>query len=80
MKTVHHGTWKYIRETLYKIRATLTSDNDPVLLGLMENALTNGDAGRVGCVRDGDIPWLAKSNKLLLNPLSLEAELLSCEM
>lgn len=60
--------------------AILTSDNDPVLLGLIENALTNGDAGRVGCVRDGDIPWLAKSNKLLLNPLSLEAELLSCEM
>lgn len=60
--------------------AILTSDNDPVLLGLMENALTNGDAGRVGCVRDGDIPWFAKSNKLLLNPLSLEAELLSCEM
>lgn len=55
---------------------TLTSDKDPVLLGLMENALTNGDAGR-GCVRDGDIPWLAKSNRLLLNPLSLEAELLS---
>lgn len=62
------------------LKLILTSDNDPVLLGLMENALTNGDAGRVGCVRDGDIPWLAKSNKLLLNPLSLEAELLSCEM
>lgn len=62
------------------LKLILTSDNDPVLLGLMENALTNGDAGRVDCVRDGDIPWLAKSNKLLLNPLSLEAELLSCEM
>lgn len=50
-----------------------------MLLGLMENALTNGDAGR-GWVRDGDIPWFVKSNKLLLNPLSLEAELLSCEI
>lgn len=61
----------------------LTSDNDPVvllLLGLMEKALTSGDAAS-GWVRDdGDIAWFeGKSNKLLLNAPSFDAEPHDCD-
>ena len=46
----------------------------------MEKALTNGEAPSGWFLDDGDIPWLVeKSNKLLLNAPSFDAEPLDCD-